>query len=64
MILGSAALIVLIVNGIIYFKNQPSFLWTNVGIIFACVPISIGLYRGIKQIEAELKYREEIEFDN
>ena len=43
MILGSAALIVLIANGIIYFKNQPSFSWMNVGIVFACFPVSIGL---------------------
>jgi hypothetical protein len=64
MILGSAALIVLIANGIIDFKNQSSFSWTNVGIIFACVPISIGLFSGIKQIDAELNNREEIESDN
>ena len=64
MILGSAALIVLIANGIIYFKNQSFLSWTNVGIIFACVPISIGLFSGIKQIDAELKNREEIESDN
>ena len=43
MILGAPTLIVLIANGIIYFKNQPSFSWTNVGIVFACFPVSIGL---------------------
>ena len=64
MIFGNAAWIVLIANGIIDFKNQSSFSWTKVGIIFACVPISIGLYSGIKQIDSELKNREEIESDN
>ena len=43
MIPGATALIVLIANGIIYFKNQPSFSWTNVGIVFACFLVSIGL---------------------
>ena len=43
MILGATALIVLIANGIIYFKNKPSFSWTNVGIVFKCFPVFIGL---------------------
>ena len=43
MILGATALIVLIANGIIYFKNQLTFSWTNVGIVFACFLVSIGL---------------------
>ena len=57
-ILGAAALIVLIANGIIYFKNQSFFSWTNVGIIFACFPVSIGLYKGIKDIDEELNKRD------
>ena len=59
MILVGAALIVLIANGIIYFKNQPSFSWMNVGIVLALVPIFIGLYKGLKDIDEELNKRDE-----
>ncbi len=58
MFLVGATLIILIANGIIYFKNQPSFSWTNIGILFACVPITIGLYSGLKKIDEELNKRE------
>ena len=64
MILVGAALIVLIANGIIYFKNQPSFSWMNVGILLSLVPIFIGLYKGLKDIDGELKNRDEIESHN
>ena len=59
MILVGAALIVLIANGIIYFKNQSSFSWINVGIVLALVPIFIGLFKGLKDIDEELNKRDE-----
>ena len=59
MILGGAALIVLIANGIIYFNNQSSSSWMNVGIVLALVPIFIGLFKGLKDIDEELNKRDE-----